>query len=1048
MQELVQEGLSNLCRLCGEDDRECFDLFDDERQEEELLFKIEQSVRIAITQGDGLPTGICTLCHDKLTGYATFYQQCHDTQDRLQEFLSIECAMQKSIQGNQDEEATNDDDYDHDDEHNYEAETEEVYYYEEEGPDNGVEDMEVVEAVEAGAVEEADESYMITEIDQDNTEERSVASNCNDKEERSVIAKDPEPLHPSLPQLHLYESVDNEDQTALENSLGISIFGDSEKNSPTFRKEMDVLLCGETDSQPTVSQLSCCSEPQPLTSPNFNLQGEEFSLDQGGSIHMNGFPLPEDQQLPLLKSIAEKETIKESAALTSTSIETRPGSDNLVVGDVGPVITQLQTPVKDVSVDPQFEKLMNSQLFSSQFENPASKEAYVSLTENPSAIESYVPHLQKPLLSQSCTPSINVGNQGIGSICCDPSIRCNSVPEVENKDLNDSATILSVNASIVGAVGEIKFQRNMGGVKIVFPPTTAEKNISFDDLINLFSHNEVRQAFCAESKEEDIIQQLVQQGLGSEGVTPSGRASSLSQTSSLDLPNSLLSPMSSVCDSWSWEISQLLNGDENSNDGGGNRSELNTPVVNLPTRRVDPCNFETPMQFVSLPSTVPVVKNSSGHVSDSFDSTRNISTSEQMNVKFTGNFESPICSIPISSSLSLPGSGHFGIASESDQMNGGGRFSIPTHLNEVKLSSSECVNMNMPQRVFTPLQVQIPEELDSAVRMSRTLNSCNTYFEELSLGISPVLDLDPNVATVRVSCPPTENSQHSLFKRELGIITPIQTVEHAQRSDKASALVNSSDSGSKDVDCDIKEVSVDIIIDDGKTNWLKLLPDPTDEFIKKVSHKCFKCHICSKSFRFKFQVQRHIKTNHSTEKPYICAVCGATFSIKYYLTRHMKVHDSNNKFKCKDCNREFTRRYQLLEHEQSHKGLPRLKCDLCEKMFSSKSAFNVHRSICPLSMQSYICDICGKTYAGLTALNHHRMRHEPFKKFKCTMCESSFHTHWQLVKHTKRHASQGLYLCRYCSLAFNTTTNLKKHTAKCPALTVNKVAKDLSTKTD
>ncbi|XP_034233962.1 uncharacterized protein LOC117640990 isoform X2 [Thrips palmi] len=176
MQELVQEGLSNLCRLCGEDDRECFDLFDDERQEEELLFKIEQSVRIAITQGDGLPTGICTLCHDKLTGYATFYQQCHDTQDRLQEFLSIECAMQKSIQGNQDEEATNDDDYDHDDEHNYEAETEEVYYYEEEGPDNGVEDMEVVEAVEAGAVEEADESYMITEIDQDNTEESSLAA--------------------------------------------------------------------------------------------------------------------------------------------------------------------------------------------------------------------------------------------------------------------------------------------------------------------------------------------------------------------------------------------------------------------------------------------------------------------------------------------------------------------------------------------------------------------------------------------------------------------------------------------------------------------------------------------------------------------------------------------------------------------------------------------------------------------------------------------------------------------------------------------------------
>lgn len=159
MQELIQEGMSNLCRLCGEDDRECFDLFDDERQEEELLLKIEQSIRIAvsnlvsflmvlndskvrlrlvesigvqvscfqlklsdlycvsdfpltysfdfffqITQDDGLPTGICAMCYDKITGYATFYQQCHDTQDRLQEFLSIECAMQKSIQCKQETE--------------------------------------------------------------------------------------------------------------------------------------------------------------------------------------------------------------------------------------------------------------------------------------------------------------------------------------------------------------------------------------------------------------------------------------------------------------------------------------------------------------------------------------------------------------------------------------------------------------------------------------------------------------------------------------------------------------------------------------------------------------------------------------------------------------------------------------------------------------------------------------------------------------------------------------------------------------------------------
>lgn len=848
-----------------------------------------------------------------------------------------------------------------------------------------------------------------------------------------MMAKDHDLLHPSLPQLHLYESVENEDQMALENSIGI--FGDSEKSCSSFRKEMDVLLCGETDSQQTVSQLSCCSEPQPLTSPSFSLQGEEFSLDQGGSIHINEFPLTENQQLSLPKNISEKETSKQQTH-TPTPSKTRPSSDSAI----GSAFLHLESTIKGVSVDVQLNNLIDTALFPSQSENLTTKEAHDSLIEKPIAVESFVPHLQAPFSDQSVATGMNVVNEGTVPLFSDSDIQCTSTPEVENKELNDSATVLSVDASIVGATGEIKFQRNLGGVKIVFPPTTAEKNISFDDLINLFSLHEVRQAFCAENREQDIIQQLVQQGLGSEGVTPSGRASSLSQTSSLDLPNSLLSPLSSVCDSWSWEISQLLNADENSSqDGGGNRSELNTPVINLPTKRPDPCTFEKPIQFLPPSINVPLVKSSSAHVSSSFDSTRNVSNKEEMIIKMPSNYVGSINNIPTSNSLPISRSGSFCIISDSVTINESRRFPIS---GQSKLTSSEGANMNMPQRVFTPLQVQIPEEIDSTVRMSRTLNSCNTYFEELSLGISPVLDLDPNVATVRVSCPPTENSQHSLYKRELGIFPPIQTVENAQMPEKASTLIDSSDSGSKDVDYDIKEVAVDIIIDDGKTNWLKLLPDPTDEFIKKISHKCFRCHICSKSFRFKFQVQRHIRTNHSTEKPYICAVCGATFSIKYYLTRHMKVHDSNNKFKCKDCDREYTRRYQLLEHEQSHKGLPSVKCDHCEKRFSSKGAYNVHKSICPCNMQSYICDICGKTYPGLTALNHHRIRHEALKKFKCTMCESSFHTQWQLVKHTKRHASHGLYLCRYCSLAFNTTTNLKKHTARCPALTVNKVVKE------
>lgn len=718
---------------------------------------------------------------------------------------------------------------------------------------------------------------------------------------------------------------------------------------------MDVLLCGETDSQPSVAHLSCCSEPRSLTSPSFSLQ--DFSLDQGNHLPINEFPLSEEQ-LPPVKTASEREDNE----LEYTAVSKPGDNEHCAENNLMAEVPKLSCGFGDESLVVHSDKSLTQHTFEHQLVENISSQAFTSADHS------------------------IIQDQTLGSL---PSFQGNVSSEMDSLRVqNEANTVLTVDAKVVGASGEIKFQRNMGGVKIVFPPTTAEKAIKFDDLISLFSLNEVRQAFCAESKEEEIIQQLVQQGLGSEGVPQSGRMSSLSQASSLDLPNSLLSPLSSVCDSWSWEISQLLSGDENSNEGD-NRSELNTPIVTLPPKQTDCTNVVKSIQ------TAP----------PSYDVSLDVpSTSVLDNFCMPSNFK-------ISGSKLLPSP-------------------------DSNTSHIPC-NLNIPQGIFTPLQVQIPEESDTPPRISRTLNSSNTYFDEISLGISPVIDLDPNVATVRMSCPPTENSQQSPFRRGIETLS-LQAPNSSYISNELPSTDACPAVVSNDDDCDIKEVAVDIIIDDGKMNWLKLLPDPTDEFVKKISHKCYKCHICSRSFRFKFQVQRHIKITHSTSKPFICAICGATFSIKHYLTRHMKVHD-DTRLQCTLCDKKFTRQYQLAEHELTHTDPSSLKCSDCGKQCNSKNALSVHKSICSGTLQSYICDICGKTYPGLTALNHHRARHEPVKLFKCTMCESSFHTQWQLVKHTKRHATQGLYVCKFCSLAFNSTTNLKKHKAKCPALTLNKI---------
>ncbi|KAK3919608.1 Zinc finger protein 439 [Frankliniella fusca] len=150
----VEAGLLNLCRLCGEDDVECSDLFDEKGQKDDLLSKIQLSVRISITQDDGLPTGICNECREKLSEYTIFYQQCHDTQERLREFISIESAMQKSTTNNQTEIKTTVDSEPDDETDDFYFEEAEVEAEDTEG-DTATEFLETEENIPADAENES-----------------------------------------------------------------------------------------------------------------------------------------------------------------------------------------------------------------------------------------------------------------------------------------------------------------------------------------------------------------------------------------------------------------------------------------------------------------------------------------------------------------------------------------------------------------------------------------------------------------------------------------------------------------------------------------------------------------------------------------------------------------------------------------------------------------------------------------------------------------------------------------------------------------------------
>jgi len=83
------------------------------------------------------------------------------------------------------------------------------------------------------------------------------------------------------------------------------------------------------------------------------------------------------------------------------------------------------------------------------------------------------------------------------------------------------------------------------------------------------------------------------------------------------------------------------------------------------------------------------------------------------------------------------------------------------------------------------------------------------------------------------------------------------------------------------------------------------------------SVKPHKCNDCSKLFRFKNQLTKHIQT-HTGERPHQCPLCYWAFKQKHHLVRHMIVHTRYGPYKCFICQRSFKKQSLLRTHNSIH----------------------------------------------------------------------------------------------------------------------------------
>lgn len=107
----------------------------------------------------------------------------------------------------------------------------------------------------------------------------------------------------------------------------------------------------------------------------------------------------------------------------------------------------------------------------------------------------------------------------------------------------------------------------------------------------------------------------------------------------------------------------------------------------------------------------------------------------------------------------------------------------------------------------------------------------------------------------------------------------------------------------------------------------------------------YKCHLCSRSFKFKKVLENHINTAHLKRRPYACKVCGKRFTQVSHRNNHEIVHTEDRPFACHICKKGFRRSINLKVHVDSvHLNIKRFKCETC-LLLKKPSAFETKRTL-------------------------------------------------------------------------------------------------------
>ncbi|XP_037035019.1 gastrula zinc finger protein XlCGF52.1-like [Bradysia coprophila] len=207
-----------------------------------------------------------------------------------------------------------------------------------------------------------------------------------------------------------------------------------------------------------------------------------------------------------------------------------------------------------------------------------------------------------------------------------------------------------------------------------------------------------------------------------------------------------------------------------------------------------------------------------------------------------------------------------------------------------------------------------------------------------------------------------------------------------------------------------------------------------------TKEKIFQCDQCPKKFITQNYLNKHFRASHL--KPFVCVECPMKFKTESLLKKHKQTHEpfwtKTKTYECYVCKekRHFWKIGHLLNHMRSRHSSERpYHCEQCPKTFAVKAYLTAHKATHSLRENIHECNVCHKSYYRKVILASHMKSHYTDRPFKCEKCPKSFLHKSDLSRHIQTNSCKRIthlpkgstFQCYICSKERKTFSMLRKH---------------------